>query len=331
MPLSGKTICFTGKLETPRKDCESKATAAGAKVLAGVSKNLDILVAGPGAGSKAEKAAALGTEVWDQQQFKDALRGDVPFKKRKLNEPQQAPKKAAKKKPPAAKKNTTATKPSLLEALVASGVELQKEEPGLEEDDKLSLMMFPRTEQSDEGAGEPYQDWCISVAGKIQEKYASDSTRLYSGERAVLEEVLNGGRKKLIKSFRSLPGSVKWVIREVCEPWTDCAKLIPSLEGDDGIYVLLPTSAQLALDGSTLSIPDPDARSAAEGTYMAKDVWFEDCGDGGLWIIGIGDKVLILYVDSPGDTVCGRYFCERKRWNALWIATFGATHVSYPS
>ena len=56
-----------------RKDAEAMAKAAGSRILSGVSKNLDILVAGPGAGAKAEKAEALGTEVWDEAKFMSAV------------------------------------------------------------------------------------------------------------------------------------------------------------------------------------------------------------------------------------------------------------------
>merc|ERR1712166_1195004 len=79
--LSGKTICFTGKLEKPRKECEAIAVAAGAKILSGVSKNLNILVAGPGAGSKAEKAESLGTDVWDEAKFMSNASGSGGAKK----------------------------------------------------------------------------------------------------------------------------------------------------------------------------------------------------------------------------------------------------------
>ena len=51
MSLSGKTVCFTGKLETNRGDASKAAEAAGAKVSASVTNATNILVAGPGAGA----------------------------------------------------------------------------------------------------------------------------------------------------------------------------------------------------------------------------------------------------------------------------------------
>lgn len=68
-PLAGLTIVFTGKLSQPRGEYEEAARAAGADTASSVSGNTDLVVAGPGAGSKLDKARELGVEVVDEDEF----------------------------------------------------------------------------------------------------------------------------------------------------------------------------------------------------------------------------------------------------------------------
>jgi DNA ligase (NAD+) len=72
--VSGKTVVFTGKLETMSRD-EAKAQAErlGARTAGTVSAQTHLIVAGPGAGSKLKKATELGIEVIDEQRWAEIV------------------------------------------------------------------------------------------------------------------------------------------------------------------------------------------------------------------------------------------------------------------
>ena len=73
-PIAGRTVVFTGTLEQmTRGEAKARAEALGAKVSGSVSKKTDYVVAGPGAGSKANKAAEFGVTILSEAEWLEML------------------------------------------------------------------------------------------------------------------------------------------------------------------------------------------------------------------------------------------------------------------
>ncbi|MDG2313498.1 MAG: NAD-dependent DNA ligase LigA [Alphaproteobacteria bacterium] len=74
-PIYGKTIVFTGSLnQMTRPEAKARAESLGAKVAGSVSLKTDIVVAGPGSGSKAKKAKELGLNIIDEISWIEMLK-----------------------------------------------------------------------------------------------------------------------------------------------------------------------------------------------------------------------------------------------------------------
>ena len=75
-PVAGKTVVFTGSLEKmTRQEAKARAEALGAKAAGSVSAKTDLVVAGPGAGSKLAEAAKHNVKVIDEDAWLKMIEG----------------------------------------------------------------------------------------------------------------------------------------------------------------------------------------------------------------------------------------------------------------
>ena len=220
-------------------------------------------------------------------------------------------------------------------AHLTAGMQAQVQETG----DDFQRFFFPRRSHGD--YGECFTEWLIPTEGLDDQQVASalqravlatncsDESdifeRAFYGERGLLGPLLRLNWDQLGPSFKPLPNTAQWAIQRVDE------KLMPVLRDEvHWSYLLLPTSADCTVRTGTLTIPDPyRARDPAAGheDYMNFDIWFENCDDGGVYVLGLDETVLIFYVDGPGNMVCGRWQCGRGQWESMWLSAFGSLSV----
>ena len=72
--ITDKTFVLTGTLTKPRGEVETLIESLGGKTSSSVSKNTDYVLAGESAGSKLDKARALGVRIINEEEFNDLLK-----------------------------------------------------------------------------------------------------------------------------------------------------------------------------------------------------------------------------------------------------------------
>ena len=75
-PIAGKTVVFTGTLETlSRNEAKARAESLGANVAGSVSKKTDYVIVGADAGSKEKKARELGLNILNEKEWLELIGG----------------------------------------------------------------------------------------------------------------------------------------------------------------------------------------------------------------------------------------------------------------
>ena len=73
-PIAGKTVVFTGTLvQMTRDEAKQQAITLGAKVSGSVSSKTDLVIAGPGAGSKLADAQKHGVKVVSEEEWLELI------------------------------------------------------------------------------------------------------------------------------------------------------------------------------------------------------------------------------------------------------------------
>jgi len=169
-------------------------------------------------------------------------------------------------------------------------------------------------------SGLTFSEWC-----ELSDNDQSLKEKLYLGNRKCLEAILTRNNYSKLKDFKELPETARWKMRHID------GFLVPSLEDSRNVYTLLPDSGSIGKMLKSLSIPNPNASGPAGMPIprdFCEDVWFEDCEDGGVYILGINNEVVIFYLDVPSDKIYGMYKCSSSHWESTWLNTFGVFTIN---
>lgn len=292
-----KTVVLTGTFPgLTREQASELLVSAGALVSEAVSAKTELLFAGEGAGSKVEKARALGVPILGTSDLFEVFNTLHPRVK-------------------------TAPCNPCFEDLLAKG-RLARGFVNLD----FQKFYFPRHTPRHPAAARElhFLEWIFpEKAQKANPEQPWEP--FYDGDRELLVPRLAANNARLLEQCPELPETARWCVVTA----EGCYRLVLQDE-PTGSVLFVMTSANDLKAGDTLEMPDPD-RALHPGRYMSKNVWFEDCNDGGQWVLGVGSEVCLLYVDGPGDVLSSRWRCSRKVWARLWDDAFGARTVRLKS
>jgi len=151
--------------------------------------------------------------------------------------------------------------------------------------------------------------------GQVSPDEETLTEEIYDGRRDLLEATIRRGWDRMSSDFKPIPPTATW-------------KLTPIPQLSDGQTTILNgvTSAECTTRTGKLTIPTPFRErdpNAGHDYYMNNDVWFECTCDGGTYVLGMDDKVLVFSVHGPGDFIYRRWQCDVDQWEQMWLSAFG--------
>lgn len=152
MSIVGKTLCFTGTLQITRANATKAAKSCSASVSSSITAKTEILVAGPGAGSKLGQAQAKGLEIWTEEEFNSAVENGGVIDPSKGAKAKPKPKPKPKKKAAVAAGTPSAKRKKVVKAEAESDDEMDIDDMAACADDAL------------EGGGGPEVMQCVPNA-----------------------------------------------------------------------------------------------------------------------------------------------------------------------